>query len=66
MGPFISNRGQHWLQVYQRNPSVLPEMSDIVDLVRLDWIALEEDRRLNQEVAKLSSKYSVVIVNESE
>jgi hypothetical protein len=65
-GPFISNRGQHWMQVFQRSPALLPELSDIVDLVRLDWIAAEEDQRLNQEVAKLRSKYQIVITNESQ
>jgi hypothetical protein len=65
-GPFISNRGQHWLQILQRSPSRLPDLNDIADLVRLDWIAIEEDRRLDLEVAKLSSKYKVIIINESE
>ncbi len=66
VGPFISNRGQHWLQVFQRSPALLPELSSIVDLVRLDWIAVEEDQRLNQEVAKLRSKYQIIITNESQ
>jgi len=64
VGPFISNRGQHWLQVFERRPATLPNLVDISDLVRLDWIAMEEDRRLNEEVAKLSRKYNVVILNE--
>lgn len=63
VGPFISNRGQHWLQIFERSPSTLPELNDIADLVRLDWIAVEEDRRLDEEVAKLSAKYKVVIIN---
>ncbi len=66
VGPFISNRGQHWLQIFSRSPSVLPELADITDLVRLDWIAVEEDRRLNLAVAELTAKYNVVISNETE
>lgn len=66
VGPFISNRGQHWLQIFGRNPSVLPDLADITDLVRLDWIAVEEDRRLNDAIAELAAKYKVVISNETE
>ncbi len=66
VGPFISNRGQHWLQVYSRSPSTLPELADITDLVRLDWISVEEDRRLDEAVAELTAKYQVIISNETE
>lgn len=66
VGPFRSNRGQHWLQIYERTASQRPELNDIADLVRLDWIALEEDKRLAQEVNKLRAKYSVVITNETQ
>lgn len=66
VGPFRSNRGQHWLQIYERTASLRPELNDIADLVRLDWIALEEDKRLAQEVNKLRAKYSVVITNETQ
>jgi hypothetical protein len=63
-GPFLSNRGQHWLQIFQRSPARLPDLNEIIDLVRLDWITIEEDRRLDLEIAELSSKYDVVIIND--
>ena len=63
-GPFVSNRGQHWLRVTARTAAQLPALSEITDLVRLDWISSEEDQRLQQEVDLLWEKYSI-IVNES-
>ncbi len=60
-GPFISNRGQHWLRVSTRTPSRLPPLSEITDLVRLDWISAEEEQRLQLEVDRLWEKYSIII-----
>jgi hypothetical protein len=65
-GPYLSNRGQHWLKVIERNPERLPELSEIVDLVRLDWMEAEEDYRLNAEVDALVNQYSIVFLNDSE
>jgi hypothetical protein len=65
-GPYLSNRGQHWLKVIQRSPEHLPQLSEIADLVRLDWIAIEEDLRLNAQIKELVNRYSVVILNDSE
>lgn len=64
-GPFISNRGQHWLRVLQHNRATIPALEDIADLVRLEWIAAEEDSRLQLEIDKLWNEYTVVI-NDSE
>jgi len=60
-GPFISNRGQHWLRVIERNPAGIPALEEIADLVRLEWIAAEEEIRLQQEVDKLWDEYTIVI-----
>lgn len=60
-GPFISNRGQHWLRVTQRNPARIPAFEEIADLLRLEWIAEEEDSRLQVEIDKLWDEYTVVI-----
>ena len=65
-GPYLSNRGQHWLKVIERSPERLPELSDIADLVRLDWVATEEDYRLNAQVDALVKQYSIVFLNDSE
>jgi hypothetical protein len=64
-GPYMSNRGQHWLKVIDRNPQRLPKLSEIVDLVRLDWVAAEEDYRLNAQVEALVNQYSIVLLNDS-
>ena len=60
-GPFISNRGQHWLRATQRHSAGIPTLDDIADLVRLEWIAAEEEARLQQEVDKLWDRYTIVI-----
>lgn len=62
-GPFVSNRGQHWLRVIERNPAEFPALEEIADLVRLEWIAVEEETRLQQEVDKLWNEYTIVISN---
>ena len=63
-GPFLSNRGQHWLQVKSRTESVLPSLAEIRDRVRLEWIAMEEDRRLQAEIERLWEQYTVRILND--
>ena len=62
-GPFLSNRGQHWLQVKSRTESVLPSLAEIRDRVRLEWIAMEEDQRLQTEIDRLWEQYTIRILN---
>ena len=62
-GPYVSNRGQHWLRVIERIPAGVPALETIADLVRLEWIAAEEETRLQQEVDKLWNGYTIVIRN---
>jgi hypothetical protein len=62
-GPYLSNRGQHWLQVKSRTESVLPSLAEIRDRVRLEWIAMEEDQRLQAEIERLWEQYTVRILN---
>ena len=61
VGPFVSNRGQHWLMVLERSESRLPPLEEILDRVRLDWIAEEEEVLLQQEVDKLWDQYTVIL-----
>jgi parvulin-like peptidyl-prolyl isomerase len=65
-GPFISNRGQHWLRVLERNSARTPPLYTIADRVRLDWISAEEDARLQQEIDKLLNQYTIIINNSAE
>ena len=62
-GPYVSNRGQHWLRVIEHTPAGIPALEAIADLVRLEWIAAEEETRLQQEVDKLWNEYTIVIRN---
>ena len=62
-GPYVSNRGQHWLRVVERRPTNIPTLEEIADLVRLEWISAEEETRLQQEVDKLWDEYTIVISN---
>ena len=63
-GPFISNVGQHWLRTIESTPAGIPTLEEIADLVRLQWIATEEEARLQQEVDKLRGKYTIAISND--
>ncbi len=62
-GPYQSNRGQHWLQVQNRFPARTPTLLEIVDQVRLDWIELEEESRLEEEIGLLRESYDISIIN---
>ncbi len=64
IGPFASNRGQHWLRVTQKAAARIPPLEEIIDRVRLDWIGAEEELRLQQEIDKLWERYSIVIIDD--
>lgn len=66
VGPYRSNRGQHWLQILEHSPERIPEFDEVVDLVRLDWVAVEEDRRLQIEVDALVNQYAVTVNDDTE
>ncbi len=61
IGPHVGNRGQHWLRVTEREAARSPNFEEILDRVRFDWIATEEDRLLQIEVDRLWEEYVVVI-----
>lgn len=63
VGPYQSNRGQHWLQINERFPARTPELEEIVERVRLDWITLEEEVLLEQEIEELRDSYEIAISN---
>jgi len=63
VGPYQSNRGQHWLQIEERFPARTPALEEIVEQVRLDWITLEEEVRLEQEIDVLRDRYEIAIIN---
>lgn len=62
-GPFVSNRGQHWLKILNRSPSRLPPLEEIIDRVRLEWVTEEEEARLQVEIQKLWDQYTIRIVD---
>lgn len=60
-GPFISNRGQHWLHIGSRQEASTPPLEDILERVRLDWIASEEEARLQEKIDALRQQYAIVV-----
>jgi hypothetical protein len=66
VGPYISNRGQHWLRVLDKSEARLPALNEIRERLRLDWIESEEDRLLQAEIDALWESYSIVITNDSD
>jgi len=65
VGPFVSNRGQHWLRIRTRREAQTPPLESITERVRLDWIASEEESRLQDEINTLRQRY-VIVINEGE
>lgn len=61
VGPFPSNRGQHWLRLREHFPARIPALEEIADRVRMDWISEEEDSRLQLEIDKLWDRYTILI-----
>jgi len=61
VGPFQSNRGQHWLRPQQRQDATIPPLAEISERLRLDWIATEEQALLDAQVDALKSRYEIVI-----
>ncbi|MFM1897001.1 MAG: hypothetical protein RLZZ385_2075 [Pseudomonadota bacterium] len=62
-GPFLSNRGQHWLRVTEQHPATVHPFEQIQDLVRMDWITAKEDERLRLELDRLAEKYAISFIN---
>ena len=63
VGPFRSNRGQHFLKITERTKAGLPPLEEILDRVRLDWITQEEEVRLQEEINKLWDQYTIIVDN---
>ena len=63
VGPFRSNRGQHFLKITERTEARLPPIEEILDRVRLDWIAQEEEVRLQEDINKLWDQYTIIVDN---
>ncbi|MDG2141011.1 MAG: peptidylprolyl isomerase, partial [Gammaproteobacteria bacterium] len=63
VGPFLSNRGQHFLQITERTNARLSPLEEILDRVRLDWITQEEEVRLQEEINKLWEQYTIIVDN---
>lgn len=61
VGPFQSNRGQHWLRPLKRQAANAPALAEIEERLRLDWIATEEQALLDAQVDALRSRYRIVI-----
>lgn len=64
VGPYTSNRGQHWLRIAETFPAATAPLDQIADQVRLDWIIEEEEERLAEEIAILRSEYTITIVEQ--
>lgn len=60
LGPFMSNRGQHWLRITARREAEIPALDAITERVRLDWIASEEEARLQEQINALRQRYRII------
>lgn len=63
VGPRQSVRGQHWLQVRERESGTASPLDSLRNQVRRDWLAEEERTRLQQRVRELRGRYNIVILD---
>lgn len=63
IGPFLSNRGQHFLRIEETFAATELVLQDILDQVRIDWLAEMEEQRLAEAVAQLRQQYQIQIIN---
>ena len=49
-------------EILEKTNDQTPALEDVIDQVRLDWIAIEEEQLLNAEIEKLRLSYTVEIV----
>lgn len=60
VGPFRSNRGDHWLRVREkRGGSEAPPLESVKEAIRQDWIAEREETRFEEQVVRLREKYTL-------
>lgn len=64
VGPHQTVRGQHWLRVGEWMRPEPPPLDAVSGQVRIDWIAEEEEARLQQRVADLRARYAIVFTGE--
>ena len=58
--------GRHWFRIRERFATTVQPFSVVRDVVRFDWIAEQEERRLLLRVAELRASYTVVVEAERE
>ncbi len=58
---YRSVRGQHWFRIRERFAAETRPLADVRNVVRMDWIAEDEDRRVSSRVAELRARYTVVV-----
>jgi hypothetical protein len=64
VGPHHTVRGQHWFRVTGRTSGEPAPLGLVREQVRLDWIAENEEARLEERVKALRERYSVVFTDE--
>jgi hypothetical protein len=64
VGPHHTVRGQHWFRVTERTASVPPDLEEIREQVRLDWVMEQEEARLKRRVAELRARYAIEFTGE--
>lgn len=66
VGPHVTVRGQHWFRVTARTEAVMPPLATVREQVRLDWVADQEEVRLERRLDELRGRYRVVYTDEDE
>ena len=60
IGPHGTVRGQHWFRIIERATPERPPLDRVRERIRLDWVAEQENARLDQRVRELRERYNIV------
>ncbi|MCF6301316.1 MAG: peptidyl-prolyl cis-trans isomerase [Proteobacteria bacterium] len=60
-GPVKSEHGQHWVKLLTKTTGAVPELQDIIGVVRSDYIGYLKQQHKQKRIEKLLKKYEVTI-----
>ena len=58
-GPFASNRGTHFVRLFERHPETLPELDAVERLVRVDWLTERREEIREKKMDRIRERYTI-------
>jgi hypothetical protein len=60
-GPLTSEHGVHFVRVVERHPARVPEVAEIEEYLRQDWLLEQQQAAVTAKVAELREHYQIVM-----